>query len=339
MQEQESKRVFVGCASDDAVMARAEFVNSALRSANCVPLTWWTTDAFALGLSLLHNIQNIPSRISGAIFLATPDDKITCRRPELADSCKELLVPRTNVMLELGHFMGVLGPSNVAICRYRECSLPSDLDGVTYIDMGRFEERPPDEVTGRETNAKARGQGPEERIRDWAAHLPYAAGLAVSRVVQGYTGRWEIFGKYSKWCDHQLVEASGDRAELTGYADLLVPSGGAGGPGVVHGQLTVELQTLGSYAEYRVTSLMNNINCNQAGALSFETEIFSYQRLYPRTPSDRAADDAFDRELIGYPRHSWSLRPSATDVGLLVGGFMLPDHRSAADVEARKTFL
>src|SRR6185295_5328680 len=302
MEEQESKRVFLGCASDDEAKALAESVNSVLRSARCIPLPWWTSDAFSLGLSLFHNIQNIPSHISGALFLATPDDRIISCRSDSIGADQERLIPRTNVMLELGHFMGVLGPSNVAICHYRECSLPSDLNGVTYIDMGPFEEHALSACIGKE---------PEERIKDWAAHLPYAAGLAVSLVVQGYTGRWEIFGKYSKWRDHQLVEGVGDRVELTGYADLWIPQSGAGGHGIIHGHLTVDLNTLDSFAEFRVTSLMNNVNCSREGVLSFETEIFSRQRIYRRTPSHRVVGDGFEEDLIGYPRHSWSLQPSA----------------------------
>jgi hypothetical protein len=327
MDEQESKQVFLGCASDSVARARAKEVITVLRSAHCIPLPWWTTDAFRLGFSLLHNIQNIPHRISGAIFLATPDDRIIPQRPDPLAPGQELLIPRTNVMLELGHFMGVLGPSNVAICRYRECSLPSDLNGVTYIDMGPCDRA--QEIVGE----------PKKRIKEWARNLPYAAGLAVTQVVQGYTGRWEIFGKYSKWRGHQLVESDGDRVELTGYVDLWVPETGTSGYGVMHGQLTMDLKTLGSFAEFRLTSIMNNINCDRAGALSFETEIFSHQLIYKRTLPDRAFDEGLEEELIGYPRHSWSLRPSATRKGQLLGSFLLPDHGTAADVEATKTPL
>jgi hypothetical protein len=47
---------------------------------------------------------------------------------------------------------------------------------VTYIDMGLFDEQVHSESIGKE---------PEERIKNCAAYLPYAAGLAGSRVVQG----------------------------------------------------------------------------------------------------------------------------------------------------------
>jgi hypothetical protein len=335
MDEQVSKHVFVGCASDNVAKTRATEVITILQSAHCVPLPWWTTEAFRLGFSLLHNIQDIPHRISGAIFLATPDDRIIPQRQDSIVPGQELLIPRTNVMLELGYFMGVLGPSNVAICRYRECCLPSDLNGVTHIDMGPYKGH----RRNKEIVEKRRRQ-----IEEWAANLPYTAGLAVTQVVQGYTGRWEVFGKYSKWCGHELIELDGDRVELTGYADLWMPETGTSGHGVVHGQLTVEFKTLGIFAEFLITSRMHNVNCNRAGVLSFETEIFSHQLLHKRTSPNRASDarfkeelNRFEEELIGYPDHSWSLYPTATETRQLCGSFMLPDERTAADVRAKKT--
>ena len=107
----------------------------------------------------------------------------------------------------------------------------------------------------------------------------------------------------------------------------------------MHGHLTIDLKRPGSFAEFRITSLINNLNSDRAGALSFETELFSYQLGYKRTPPDAVVDDGIEEQIVGYPRHSWSLHPSAAKKGQLIGGFTLPDHRTAAHVEATKTLL
>lgn len=313
LDDKKSRQVFLGGAS--GAIEKAKEVAKVLRSADCEPLPWWDPAAFHVGFSLLHNIQSIPDRISGAVFLATPDDSVVGQN---------LKIPRTNVMLELGHFMGVPGPSNVAICRYGESNLPSDLNGVTYIDMGPCDRR----EIARDSKIK---------IKDWAENLPYTAGISITQRVHGYTGRWEVFGRYSKWDGRELVESNGDRVELTGTADLWVSDAGASGYGVMHGQLTLDLKTLGRFAEFRIISLMNNISCDRMGALSFESEIFCHQLVYNRTPHDPESRSEVEEELIGYPRHSWSLRPSVTRKGQLCGRFTLPDYRTAAEVEVTKT--
>lgn len=86
----------------------------------------WSQGIFGLGDSTLESLlKNIP-RFDYAIIALTPDDMLTSRK-------RRRLVPRDNVMLELGICLGVLGRFRTLIIHSREfdLKLPSDLAGIT----------------------------------------------------------------------------------------------------------------------------------------------------------------------------------------------------------------
>ena len=77
-------------------------------------------------------IENIASRVAGAVFLATPDDETVIRE-------RRVRTPRANVLFEYGYLTAMLTRRRVALCLYSGVELPSDFAGLTDIPMGPFE--------------------------------------------------------------------------------------------------------------------------------------------------------------------------------------------------------
>lgn len=71
------------------------------------------------------------SDVCFAVVLLTPDD--ICRYAD--DSEDSQLRARQNVILELGFFLGKLGRNRTCALRKDDVEIPSDYDGILYIDM------------------------------------------------------------------------------------------------------------------------------------------------------------------------------------------------------------
>lgn len=77
------------------------------------------------GRTIIQKFRDEAADIGFAIVLMSPDD-------EMAAGSKR---PRQNVILELGFFLGALGPANVAALVRGDVETPSDFDGVLYIKV------------------------------------------------------------------------------------------------------------------------------------------------------------------------------------------------------------
>lgn len=75
------------------------------------------------GRTIIQKFRDEASDVGFAIVLMTPDD-------ETASGQKRA---RQNVILELGFFLGALGPDHVAAIVKGDLEKPSDFDGVVYI--------------------------------------------------------------------------------------------------------------------------------------------------------------------------------------------------------------
>lgn len=75
------------------------------------------------GRTIIEKFREEASDVGFAIVLMTPDDKTT----------ENLLRARQNVILELGFFLGALGPDRVAAIVKGDIEKPSDFDGVFYL--------------------------------------------------------------------------------------------------------------------------------------------------------------------------------------------------------------
>ncbi|MEN3539087.1 TIR domain-containing protein [Microbispora sp. ZYX-F-249] len=106
----------------------AEMIAANLMDQGVVPLLWWSQASFPIGTTLIEALMDILERVDGAIIVMTPDDRVT-RRGTITYS------PTQNVLLEYGLFAGKLGRANVAIAKIGNLKMPSDLDGVVYINL------------------------------------------------------------------------------------------------------------------------------------------------------------------------------------------------------------
>lgn len=86
-----------------------------------------------MGRTLIQKFEDYAYRSNLAFILLTPDDKSA--NPDDLDDEKRRA--RQNVILELGFFLGALGreTGRVILLHVGALELPSDLSGVTYIDV------------------------------------------------------------------------------------------------------------------------------------------------------------------------------------------------------------
>ncbi len=91
-------------------------------------VTVWTDGVFRASSFPITSLETAVDQSDFAIAIVQPDDRLTIRD-------KEVVVPRDNVIFELGLFIGRLGVRRSFLVEPRaaETKLPSDLTGVTTI--------------------------------------------------------------------------------------------------------------------------------------------------------------------------------------------------------------
>ncbi|MDB5988277.1 MAG: hypothetical protein JWR16_3330 [Nevskia sp.] len=87
-------------------------------------LPWW--EAFTAGRTLLEELDGIKHRVDGALLLFAPESTTIVRR-------KKQAIPNLNVLFEFGYFYGHFGHDKVAVLKFGEFYLPSDLGGYVHI--------------------------------------------------------------------------------------------------------------------------------------------------------------------------------------------------------------
>lgn len=120
-------RIFIGSSSEAENIDRQ--VSHIIENLGAEVISW--RKEFKPGYYPLEVLLNLPSKIDGALLIATPDDQTVFRS-------MNLMSPRGNVIFELGIFISRLGKCrtgivHVAIPNQPLADLPSDLDGLTVI--------------------------------------------------------------------------------------------------------------------------------------------------------------------------------------------------------------
>lgn len=124
--------VFVVHGRDDAnVRARVQLLVE--RATNLRAITF-DSEANA-GRSIREKLDDLGSGSAIAVVVATADD--TGGRTEGRTKPKLRPRPRQNVVLECGLFMARLGHARTIVLRPTDIEMPSDLDGVLYVDLDR----------------------------------------------------------------------------------------------------------------------------------------------------------------------------------------------------------
>jgi predicted nucleotide-binding protein len=114
--------LFIG--SSSAAKSQAKALVRALSGPTLEFLPWW--EAFTAGRTLLEELDLVRSRVQGALLLFSPESTTQIRR-------KRHHVPNLNVLFEFGYFYGCLGRNHVALVKYGDFYLPSDLGGYIHI--------------------------------------------------------------------------------------------------------------------------------------------------------------------------------------------------------------
>jgi hypothetical protein len=88
----------------------------------------WSTD-FVSGPSILTLLEEAASKCSTGVFLLTGDDE------QFKDSSGKELVPRDNVVFEVGYFARAKGNGRILIIHEEHAKIPADLKEVTYVPL------------------------------------------------------------------------------------------------------------------------------------------------------------------------------------------------------------
>lgn len=114
--------IFLG--SSSAAKSQAKAIVNALSGPTLEFLPWW--DTFTPGRTLLEELDGIRGKVNGALLLFSPESSTNIRKTDYK-------IPNLNVMFEFGYFYGHFGKEKVAMLKYGDFYLPSDLGGYIHI--------------------------------------------------------------------------------------------------------------------------------------------------------------------------------------------------------------
>lgn len=136
-------RIFIG--SSTAAKSQAKAVVAKFQSNTVKFLPWW--DAFTAGRTLLEDLDAIRSSVDAALLLFSPEAESKVRGNVVE-------VPNLNVLFEFGYFYGKLGKKKVAMLKYGDFYLPSDLGGYIHIFGSTFFKRSAVVQVGKRTESE-----------------------------------------------------------------------------------------------------------------------------------------------------------------------------------------
>ncbi len=138
------------------------------------PMPWSDDKVFPPGTYTFQRLLEITKIVQGAVFVFGEDDEQWYRN----DITK---TTRDNVLIEYGLFTGALGMKSVVICREGNPKSPSDLHGITYIEVNE--------------GTKIRA---ENTIRDWLDSLSAAAQQPADPTTPSHHEASQFFDKREK---------------------------------------------------------------------------------------------------------------------------------------------
>lgn len=268
----DTRKIFVGSSSE--ALKVAELVGEVIKETGMVPLVWDTM--FPAGDILLEAIEKLPNEVDGAVLLATPD--VCCKRGEGSFDA-----PVANVIFEYGYLAARLTRKRVAICKFEGATIPSDLEGMTVVLAGNYEKGAPlplpEDVT--------------RNLRSWLERLPpLADGIPPISRVHGYSGRWEVENRFSRWRDCEL--GVNDEVYFHGTTFLLLPVDGEKGSGTQTGQLYISIDNY--KASYEIVNQVHRATVTGDGTLNMHVEVLSRTRI---KEEGEPPDARFREELFG----------------------------------------
>jgi len=250
----DTRKIFVGSSSEAVKVA--ELVGKVIKQAGMEPVVWNTI--FPAGEILLENIEQLPSSVDGAVLVATPD--VVCERRG-----EPFSAPVANVIFEYGYLAARLTRERVSICRFEGAELPSDLEGMTVVSAGNYEKDENGDPLPLTEDAT-------RKLRSWLERLaPLADGIPPISRVHGYSGKWRVQNRFSRWRDIELGE--NDTVHFDGTAFLLISVDGEEGSGTHTGNVYVAVDDY--RAEYKIANQILEAAVNEEGTLKMHVKVLS----------------------------------------------------------------
>jgi predicted nucleotide-binding protein with TIR-like domain len=263
------RRIFIGSSSEG--LERASQVSQLIASDTTTAQLW--SGIFEPGYLTFEALEQMLAEADAAVFIATPDDKAIIRG-------RNLSVPRANILLEFGLVAGRLGRHNIAICQYGGTELPSDLKGLTVIEMDP-PAPPPDAPASFADDFRRHS---EDLLKAWSSRLlPTAEMVPRTETVHGYTGKWTFDMHLDHWRGVEIDPLS--YAEGSGSVELFVDATGKTGHGLVWGHLTFKLMNHDMpgqapfQGELRFCHEISDVVCDVSGGVCFTTRTFALQKM------------------------------------------------------------
>jgi hypothetical protein len=292
------------------------------------PQPW--TGFFPAGSLTFQALEDMLQRACGAVFVVRGDDLVKHVSPAGSAESEPAYMPRGNVLVEFGLVAGRMGRRNVALCRVSPTVLPTDLAGMTIIDMcphGNCPDASP---------AEAFSPVALEKLRQWACHLlPTVSTIERTLVFHGYTGRWEFELRMRKW--RGIPINPGSYSVVTGNCDLFISSDGLGNVGSASGTLSCRLASPQGGIEYmsesRIFHTIADIVCNDKGGLELTSHLEGMHRI------SETGTAPGELRSLGEGSEPWAFRwvLSPNESGLLEGTVETSAlGGTEADVTARK---
>lgn len=135
--------IFLG--SSSGAKSQAKAVAKALSGPTLNFLPWW--DSFTPGRTLLEDLDSIRGKVDGALLVFSPESTTTIRKVDYE-------IPNLNVLFEFGYFYGHFGKEKVAMLKYGDFYLPSDLGGYVHISGSKHFKRGAAVAVGKRTTTE-----------------------------------------------------------------------------------------------------------------------------------------------------------------------------------------
>lgn len=135
--------IFIG--SSSAAKSQVRAVVKAFSGPMLKFLPWW--EAFTAGRTLLEDLDDVRDRAHGAVLVFSPESTTRIRK-------KAHNVPNLHVLFEFGYFYGHFGKKMVAMLKYGDFYLRSDLGGYVHIFGSKFFKRGAAVKVGRRTTSE-----------------------------------------------------------------------------------------------------------------------------------------------------------------------------------------
>ena len=313
------KRVFLG--SSRMAEEHLKTIGKIISAYGAEVVPW--REVFSPSCCTFPEIEKTMKGISGAILVASPDIAV----PDIEVNDVKF-IPTPNVILELGLFSSRLLRPRIALCKFDNTELPTDLDSFTHVKLGEY---PP---KGQQLILSTRTR---RTLAQWTKNLPLVGkNIPATSVIHGFSGRWSCTMIFRKWRERKLL--ADEEAVLNGEIDLFLSPDEGFGFGSVHGDLHLVLLKPEYFScTVNVNDIITDAEVKPDGSLCFWSHTQS-RRIAKKDGKDPGLEGSGDNLSAGPEMYRWELKPGFKGNEEVLQGryFMAHNKRDRAMVIARK---